>query len=87
MLKTFITEYKNIFIVENLCPTYLNIFNECKKLKTAGKIARLWTWNGVVHYKLTENRNERGTKNFHMDDLHAQFADEIVNNTNNNEDS
>jgi hypothetical protein len=60
----------NIFINENLCPAHQTIFDRCGKLKYEKKIARYWSFNGVVNIKLTENRLERPRKILTMDDLY-----------------
>ena len=66
-------EFKNIFIVENLCPKYKSIFDACSDLKKTGKIKHVWSYNGTVHYKTTDSRNDRGKKIFHISELEEQF--------------
>ena len=62
-------EYKRIFITENLCPTNRNIFNHLYKLKKESKINNVWTFNGSVFFKLTDNKNERSKKIKYIDEI------------------
>ena len=59
--------YKNYFITENLCPENHNIFNRCYKLKKLGVINNVWTYNGVVYIKFSEN--DDGISIQHFDDI------------------
>lgn len=63
----------NLFIIENLCPRYRSIFDECLELKKKGTIKHVWSYNGVVHYKTVDNRNVRGTRVSHMSELVQSF--------------
>ena len=65
--------HQNIYIIENLCPKYQEIFDKCNELKRDHCINRAWTYNGIVHYKTSNQQNSRGKKVFHMDDLDAVF--------------
>ena len=65
--------HQNIYIIENLCPKYQDIFDKCNELKRDHCINRAWTYNGIVHYKTSIQRNSRGKKVFHMDELDAVF--------------
>ena len=67
-LKQYVPEYRNIYIVENLCPRYKEMFEECQKLKNDGKIKQVWTWNGIVHIKKTDTERY-GKKLFHISEL------------------
>ena len=62
-------EYKRIFITENLCPTNRIIFNHLYKLKKESKINNVWTVNGSVFFKLTDNKNERSKKINYIDEI------------------
>ena len=65
-----------LFITENLCPAYTEIYNECYRQKKAGLINKLWTYNGVVNVKFTEDYYEKPFKIFHINDI-KQYDDEI----------
>ena len=67
---------ENLKIYENLCPEYKSIFNECYKLKSDGKITKMWTFNGIVNIKYTDTIDEKPTKIFHIDDLDAELDDD-----------
>ena len=49
------TEYKNLFITENLCPTHRRIFGKLYKAKKAKQIDSVWTHHGIVYAKMEEN--------------------------------
>ena len=66
--------YKRYFIIENLCPYNKQIFNKLYRLKKNKDIHSLWTFNGNVFVKVTEN-DER-TQVFHLDDIDGLFADQ-----------
>ena len=61
--------YKRIFITENLCPTSRNIFNHLYKLKKDSKINNVWSYNGSVYFKLTNEKNERSKKITFIDEI------------------
>ena len=73
LLKEQVTEYK-LAIVENLCPNNKSIFNYCVKMREEGKIDKLWTYNGTVHFKFKEDPTIQ--KCFHYDDLYDFFPDD-----------
>ena len=73
MLKLCTPEVPNLFIVENLCPKFRAIFNACSNLKHEGKLKFIWSFNGIVHFKKTDNYRERGIKVFHMSELDDHF--------------
>lgn len=64
-----------LFITENLCPAYTEIYNECYRQKKAGLINKLWTYNGVVNVKFTDDYYEKPFKIFHINDI-KQYDDE-----------
>ena len=88
-LKSF-PHLRSIYIVENLCPKYQQIFDRCVELVDEKRISHVWTYNGIVHYKIVNNRRARGTKLFHIDELDSKFPpidiepdeprDELINN-------
>ena len=55
LLKTRIPELHNLFIVENLCPKFRAIFDAYSILKKEGKIKHVWSFNGIVHFRKTDN--------------------------------
>ena len=74
-LKDTIWEHPNIYIHENLCPRYRSIFEKCENLKARGMIKKVWTYNGIVNYKKSDNLNERPKKIFHDSDFNNYFPD------------
>ena len=60
---------KKIFIIDNLCPRYREIFDDLSELKQAGIINQVWSYNGKIHFKSTNNRRAKGKRVFHMDDI------------------
>ena len=70
-----IRDFPNCYIFENLCPRFRSIFDECTDLKNSGEIKKLWTFNGIINFKKTDNLNERPKKLFHINDLNNYFPD------------
>ena len=66
-------EYRNIRIVENLCPRIKSIFEECLKLKNNNSIRHLWTRNGAIFFKKSDSYSEKPKKVIHMNDLDYYF--------------
>ena len=60
---------RRIFIIDNLCPRYREIFDDLSDLKSSGIINQVWTYNGKVHYKTTNKRRGQGKRVSHMDDI------------------
>ena len=52
------TEYRNIFISENLCPEYRPIFNKLYKFKKPGHVYNVWSHNGHVYFRISESSDE-----------------------------
>ncbi len=67
-LKTF-PHLRRIYIHDNLCPRYKEIFDKLSELKRERVVNHVWSFNGKVHYKQSDNRWVRGTRVFHMNDL------------------
>ena len=65
--------FKSIFIVENLCPVFKSLFEKCKSLKYEYKIKHLWTHNGIINIRLTDNRKENPIRLFHHEDYDYYF--------------
>ena len=65
--------YKDIYIIENLCRANEEIFLECLDLKHSKQINYVWTRNGVVHFTKTDDPEEKPTVINHIDDLVSHF--------------
>ena len=65
----------NLFIIENLCPTFRAIFDVWSNLKNEGKEKHVWSFNGIINFKKTENYRERGIKGFHISELDDHLPD------------
>ena len=74
--------FKSYFITENLCPDNRQIFNRCYKLKKRGDIYNVWTYNGVVFFKFSENEDVISIK--HFDDI-EWYIDERANSFSNSD--
>ena len=66
---TYLPQYKNLYILENLCTRYMEIFDRCHKMKKTKDIKHVWTYNGTICVKTSDNRNEKPQKIFHVNDL------------------
>ena len=71
--------YKHIKVIENLCPKSKKIFELCMSLKRQRLIKSVWTYNGLVNIKFTDDEDEISTKIYHVDDIDYH----ISNNENN----
>ena len=71
--------YKTLFIIENLCPKNQSIYEHCLKLRYGGDVKHLWTYNGVVNVKFSDDDYELPTKLFHPDDMDYNFDDSVYN--------
>ena len=67
--------FNHLFIMENLCPSFKSIFETLNTLKGEGRVKSVWSRNGIVHFKYTENPNERAKKIFHKKDFDIFFVD------------
>ena len=81
LLREKVKDYK-LFVIENLCPYYQSIFDYCLKMKRAGIIEKLWSYNGIVNFKYKDDRFETPKKLLHYDDLYEYFDDEDNNDDN-----
>ena len=72
--------FTNLRIMENLCPAYRSIFDSLSNLKRDGRIKKLWTFNGTVNFKFSDNINEKPNKVFHECDLNYFFCDKNYSN-------
>jgi hypothetical protein len=50
--------YKNLWFSENLCPAFRSIYDSLETLKREGKVSKIWTRYGKIHYKLIGNENK-----------------------------
>ena len=51
--------------MENLCPAYKSIFDDLTELKNEGLVKKVWSFNGTVNYKLTDDTTEKPVKILH----------------------
>ena len=49
------TEFKRYFVTENLCHMYRNCFNVLYKGKKKRSIDNVWSYNGIVYARMTED--------------------------------
>ena len=70
------TEYKSLYVIENLCPTNKKIFNFLYKVKKLAKIKSVWTYNGSVFYKFLDSDDDFAERADHLDDV-SYLYDEI----------
>ena len=70
-------EYKKLYIIENLCPTYKKIFNYLYKLKKDNKIGNVWTFNGSVFFKKLNSGEDYCQKVDHIDDIQFFINDDL----------
>ena len=68
-----ITQYKKIFVTENLCPVNRRIFNALYKLKKTNIITSVWSYNGNIFYRIDENDDY--IKADTLDDIQYLFDD------------
>ena len=61
--------YDNLILMENLCPAFKSIYEEMLELKNNGVMNKVWTYNGIINYKVTDNDDEKPKKLFHESDL------------------
>ena len=61
--------YNNLYVVENLCPAFKSIFEELKQLKDEGFIKQVWSYNGVINYKQSDDEQEKPVKIFHENEV------------------
>ena len=66
-------QYKNYFITENLCLEFRQIFNKLYKLKKLKQISRVWSYNGYVFFKFSDNDIEEPIQLFHYDDIESHI--------------
>ena len=65
--------YNNLYIAENLCPAYKSIYENLIQLKDNGIINKVWSFNGVINYKRTDDEREKPLKVFHEYDIENIF--------------
>ena len=64
-----VPEYKKLYLIENLCPSFKKIFNYLYKLKKDNKFDNVWTFNGSVFFKKLNSDNEYGPRVDHFEDI------------------
>ena len=57
------TEFNRIFIIENLCPKYKELFNKCYALFIQEKIVDVYTRNGQVFVVINDEDNPKKISN------------------------
>ena len=67
--------FHHIYITENLCPSNRSIFDHLNNLKKNGELKRVWSYNGTVQFKFTDDPNEKSKKILHECDLNYYFED------------
>ena len=70
-LKNSKGNYRNIYIIENLCPFNKRIFNALYKKKKEGLIDSVWTYNGLVYCTLVEDGETHHIE--HIDELDSDL--------------
>ena len=68
-----INSNNKLFINENLCPAYRDIFDFAYKLLNQNVISHLWTYTGVVQLRTRDN-NSKILKFTHIDDIKKYFC-------------
>ena len=63
----------NIYIQENVCPTYKSIYDKAYHLYKNNQIQNVWTFKGIVHIRL--NNSDVHHKIVHITDLYEHFPD------------
>lgn len=63
----------NIYIHENLCPTYKSIYETAYHLYKNEKIKNVWTFKGIVHIRM--NDSDEHHKIVHFNELYEYFPD------------
>ena len=74
-MKEAAKDYKDFDIIENLCPKYRSIYEKCLMLKEKGQIRDVWTYNGIVHMKVTGKKTENYKKILHLNDIEYYVRD------------
>ena len=69
--------YNNLKIVENLCPFFRSIFDDLTTLKNEGQVNKVWTFNGIPNYKVTDDISEKPVKVFHEYELEKFYRCEM----------
>ena len=65
--------FKNYFVIENLCPLNKRIFNKLYRLKMEKEIHSVWSFNGQVFCKLVEDGDRIQVQ--HVDEIADLFND------------
>ena len=73
--------------MENLCPTYKKTFNKLYRLKKKKVIYDVWTYNGVVYAKYSNDSKERPTKFRNIEQVDSFLQDSNSSNSESNQSS
>ena len=61
--------FKNLYFIENLCPVNRYILNKCNELRSEGLVKSVWSFNGLINIKFTDDYNEKPTLIHHTEDI------------------
>ena len=61
--------YNDLYVVENLCPAFKSIYEQLKQLKVEGHIKQVWSYNGIINYKRSDDEQEKTVKIFNENDV------------------
>ena len=64
-----LNDYPNLDVKENLYPKYQAFYDYCKDLKEKKIIKELWTYNGTIFHKKSNDIHEKGKKVLHNSDI------------------
>ena len=67
--KTKVLGFNNLYFIENLCPVNRYIWNKCNELRSEGLVKSVWSFNGVINIKFTDDYNEKPTLIHHTEDI------------------
>ena len=71
----YIEDFKTLRIIENLCPKYKSLYEQCVELKRANTINQVWSYNGTVCIKKSDSSTEKPKRILHTNDLYYHFPD------------
>ena len=69
--------YNNLRLMENLCPSYKSIFDDLNELKQEGVVKEVWTFNGIVNYRTTDDLSQKPIKVLHGNELEKLYSDAV----------
>ena len=66
---------QNVFMYENLCPAFRSIEEKCRNLMDNELINQLWSYNGIIHFKYTNEKTEKPKKILHENQFNNLFPE------------